>query len=96
MQRRNFIKMKGLGGATVALTNTVASVTKPSEVTIQIDPKPAFELSPYLYMQFMEPLVTTDSSVEAAWDHKTDNWKDTVINVTKKLAPGMMRLGRQF
>ncbi|MEJ7677872.1 MAG: hypothetical protein WKG06_08400 [Segetibacter sp.] len=94
MQRRNFIKITGLGGASFAVTNTVdASVSKPSNATIEIDPKPVFELSPYLYMQFMEPLGTTDSSVEAAWDHKTDNWKDTVINVTKMLAPGMMRWG---
>ncbi len=94
MQRRNFIKITGLGGASLAITNTVvASVSKPSDSTIRIDPKPVFELSPYLYMQFMEPLGTTDSSVEAAWDHKTDNWKDTIINVTKKLGPGMMRWG---
>lgn len=33
-----------------------------------------FELSPYLYMQFVEPLGTTDSSVDAAWDFTTDRW----------------------
>lgn len=92
MHRRNFIKMTGLGSTSLAVTNaTLASVLKPSDATIQIDPKPVFDLSPYLYMQFMEPLGTTDSSVEAAWDHNTDKWKDTIINVTKKLAPGMMR-----
>lgn len=96
MERRNFIKMTGLGSASLAVTNTIASVIKSSDVTIQIDPKPLFDLSPYLYMQFMEPLGTTDSSVEAAWDHKTDNWKDTVINVTKKLSPAMMRWGGNF
>ncbi len=97
MQRRNFIKITGLGGASLAITNTVvSSVSKPSDSTIRIDPKLVFELSPYLYMQFMEPLGTTDSSVEAAWDHKTDNWKDTIINVTKKLSPGMMRWGGNF
>lgn len=94
MQRRDFVKLAGLGGASIAVSNTVAAaVLEPSEATIRIDPKPLFELSPYLYMQFMEPLGTTDSSVEAAWDHKTDNWKDTIIDVTKKLAPGMMRWG---
>ncbi len=96
MHRRNFIKMTGLGCTSVAVTDSVASVLTPSDATIQIDPQPLFELSPYLYMQFMEPLGTTDSSVEAAWDHKTDNWKDTVINVTKKLSPGMMRWGGNF
>lgn len=97
MRRRNFIKMTGLGGASFAVTNiATASVIKPADATIHIDPKPVFELSPYLYMQFMEPLGTTDSSVEAAWDHKTDNWKDTIIDVTKKLSPGMMRWGGNF
>jgi alpha-L-arabinofuranosidase len=71
-------------------------VLKPSDATIEIDSKPLFDLSPHLYMQFMEPLGTTDSSVEAAWNHNTDNWKDTIINVTKELAPGMMRWGGNF
>ena len=39
---------------------------------VLVDPKPLFELSPYLYMQFMEPLGATDGSVEAAWDHLRD------------------------
>ncbi len=39
--------------------------------SISIDPKPLFDISPHLYMQFMEPLGTTDSSVEAAWDYGT-------------------------
>jgi alpha-L-arabinofuranosidase len=94
MQRRNFLKMASLGSASIVLPKSPAvSVSKPSIATIEIDPKPLFELSKHLYMQFMEPLGTTDSSVEAAWDHKTDNWKETVINVTKSLAPGMMRWG---
>ncbi len=97
MQRRNFIKITGLGSASLAISNTEAAVvSKPLIATIHIDPKPVFELSPYLFMQFMEPLGTTDSSVEAAWDHKTDNWKDSVINVTKKLSPAMMRWGGNF
>jgi len=33
---------------------------------IVLDPTPRFEISPHLYMQFMEPLGVTDSSVEAA------------------------------
>jgi hypothetical protein len=33
---------------------------------IVVDPTPRFDLSPYLYMPFMEPLGTTDSSVAAA------------------------------
>jgi alpha-L-arabinofuranosidase len=60
---------------------------------IVVDPKPKFNLSPYLFMQFMEPLGTTDSSVEAAWDFENDCWRDDLIEVTRELAPGMIRLG---
>ena len=81
----------------MALTKTQAAFVKKSSVeTIEIDPNPLFELSKYLYMQFMEPLGTTDSSVEAAWDHGKENWKETVINTTKSLAPTMMRWGGNF
>ena len=41
----------------------------PDGGAITLDPAPLFELSPYLFMQFMEPLGATDGSVEAAWDH---------------------------
>lgn len=49
---------------------------------IVIDPTPTFDLSPDLYMQFMEPLGTTDGSVAAAWDHIRNDWRPDVINVT--------------
>src|SRR5215468_9088926 len=58
---------------------------------IAIDPAPRFPLSPYLYMQFMEPLGATDASVEAAWDHLRDDWREDVLEVTRELAPTMMR-----
>lgn len=97
MQRRNFIKLTGLSSAFAAVGNSVAaSVLPPAQATIEIDPKPVFPLSPHLYMQFMEPLGTTDSSVEAAWDHAREDWKDTIINVTKELSPTMMRWGGNF
>ena len=60
---------------------------------IRIDPKPMYELSPYLFMQFMEPLGTTDSSVEAAWDFQRDQWKPEFIEVIKELSPSMIRWG---
>ena len=63
---------------------------------IRVDPKPLFELSPYLYMQFMEPLGATDGSVEAAWDHLRDDWREDVVEVTRQLAPPMMRWGGIF
>lgn len=61
--------------------------------TIRVDPAPRYELSPWLYMQFMEPLGVTDSSVEAAWDHPHGRWHEFVVEETRKLAPGLMRWG---
>ena len=63
---------------------------------IEIDPKPRFALSPYLYMQFMEPLGTTDGSVAAAWDTARDRWREDVIEVTKSLSPSLIRWGGCF
>lgn len=60
---------------------------------IIIDPKPTFSLSPDLYMQFMEPLGATDGSVEAAWDHMHEDWRKDVVEVTKELAPPLVRFG---
>ncbi|MDQ1468843.1 MAG: alpha-L-arabinofuranosidase, partial [Bryobacterales bacterium] len=58
-----------------------------------IDPKPLFDISPLLYMQFMEPLGTTDSSVEAAWNYDTDDWRQDFVDVVEDLAPGAIRFG---
>ena len=93
MQRRKFIQLSGAGSLLAAVNTSKASVLTPSVATININPTPLFELSPHLYMQFMEPLGTTDSSVEASWDHAKDDWKPTLIDVTKELSPGMMRWG---
>jgi alpha-L-arabinofuranosidase len=60
---------------------------------IVIDPKPLFDISPHLYMQFMEPLGVTDSSVEAAWDYERDDWRKDFVETTRDLEPGMMRFG---
>ena len=101
MQRRAFLKDSSLavaGAVTGALAlPTAASVeTQSKGESISVDPKPQFELSPYLYMQFMEPLGATDGSVEAAWDHLRDQWRDDVVAVTRALAPTMMRWGGIF
>jgi len=61
-----------------------------------IDPKPLFEISPYLYMQFMEPLGITDGSVEAAWDYDVDDWRKDFVDVVKDLSPGALRFGGDF
>jgi alpha-N-arabinofuranosidase len=63
---------------------------------VVVDPTPQFALSPYLYMQFMEPLGTTDGSVAAAWDSLRDRWRPDVIDVTKELAPTLVRWGGCF
>jgi alpha-N-arabinofuranosidase len=47
-------------------------------------------------MQFMEPLGTTDSSVEASWDYGTDNWRKDLVTITRDLAPGVVRFGGNF
>jgi hypothetical protein len=60
---------------------------------IVIDPKPLFDISPYLYMQFMEPLGITDSSVEAAWDYDIDDWRTDFVSTVRDLAPDVIRYG---
>jgi alpha-N-arabinofuranosidase len=64
--------------------------------TIVADPKPLFELSPYLYMPFMEPLGATDGSVEAACNHVRDQWREDFVEITRELGPPMMRCGGIF
>ncbi len=64
--------------------------------TIVIDSTPRFRLSPDLYMQFMEPLGATDGSIEAAWDHLAGDWRADLVEVTKELAPPLIRFGGCF
>ena len=66
-------------------------INQNTPLTVDIQPK--FSLSPYLYMQFMEPLGTTDGSVEAAWNFLRDEWREDLIEVTKELAPTLIRWG---
>ncbi|MHA6691367.1 hypothetical protein [Devosia sp. A449] len=61
--------------------------------TIKVDVSPRHEISPRLYMQFMEPLGTTDSSVEACWDILEDKWRDDFVAVVRDLAPSSIRWG---
>lgn len=56
-----------------------------------VDPQPRFDLSPYMFMQFMEPLGLSDGSVEAGWNFLEDSWQESLINITKELAPPMIR-----
>jgi len=65
-----------------------------TELKIKQDMK--HEVSPYLYMQFMEPLGVCDTSVDAAWNFKKDDWHEKVIEKTRELAPTMIRWGGCF
>ena len=103
MNRREFLLKSG-SAAVVALTaaqlNAMARAQAAdglaSGATIVLDPKPLFEISPHLYMQFMEPLGVTDSSVEAAWDYSRDDWRQDFVETTRELSPGMLRFGGLF
>jgi hypothetical protein len=90
MERRQFLRRAGVAAASSALLSAADGDT------ITIDPKPLFEISPWLYMQFMEPLGATDSSVEAAWDYDADDWRKDFVDATRDLAPGAMRFGGLF
>ena len=100
MNRRTFLnKSTVLGG--VVLSKSILLSAAESQVKgalasgtgVVIDPKTLFDISPHLYMQFMEPLGVTDSSVEAAWDYNRDDWRKDFIETSIDLAPGMIRFG---
>lgn len=103
MTRRNFLK-NTVGAATITaagsqfaqLANAQAAEADIANDSIVVDPKPLFDISPRLYMQFMEPLGVTDSSVEAAWDYNRDEWRRDFVDTTKDLAPGVLRYGGLF
>ncbi|MGA2496970.1 MAG: alpha-L-arabinofuranosidase [Tepidisphaeraceae bacterium] len=94
------LSRRGLGkvvaGAAAAAASVRVLAAEDVSPLLSVDPAPRFELSPYLYMQFMEPLGTTDSSVEASWDHLHDRWRPDLVEVTRELAPPMMRWGGIF
>lgn len=83
MNRRELLR-----SAVVALP---AGAQTPSSLVV--DPRPRFDISPWLYMQFMEPLGVTDGSVEASWDYDRDDWRKDFVDTVKDLAPGSMRFG---
>ena len=86
LARRDFLLQ------TAALATSQSAVAADAR-TIVVNPKPLFDISPLLYMQFMEPLGTTDGSVEAAWNYDTDDWRKDFVDVVADLAPGAMRFG---
>ena len=60
---------------------------------ILIDTTPGQKRSPRLFMQFMEPLGTTDPSVEAGWNFQRQQWKTDFLETVRDLAPGCIRWG---
>lgn len=111
MDRRTFVRVIGAGAGALAFGDAQAAGTlDPSTPgpgdrpgvrpkgnrTLAVDPRPLFELSPYLYMQFMEPLGSTDGSVEASWDYDIDDWRRDLVEVTRDLAPEVIRWGGLF
>ncbi|HEV2207412.1 MAG TPA: hypothetical protein VG167_01470, partial [Verrucomicrobiae bacterium] len=97
MSRRQALGL--LTATTAELAAGSSLVVSGQETTLKIltvIPTPQFELSPYLYLQFMEPLGATDGSVEAAWDHLRDRWRPDLVSVTRELAPTMLRWGGIF
>src|SRR6266511_4070283 len=99
MKRRTFLRNSALMAAGAAVAGKLKAAGAQSQAArasggaIVVDPKPLFDISPHLYMQFMEPLGVTDSSVEAAWDYGRDDWRKDFIDTTRDRAPGMMRFG---
>lgn len=63
---------------------------------IQIDAAPKHTISPYLFMQFAEPLGTADASVDAGWDFLENQWHPKLISKIRELGPGMIRWGGCF
>ncbi len=100
--RRDFLRRTGMSlGLTASLAMTQPRARSqadagPGDAVLAVDPRPLFDLSPWLYMQFMEPLGTTDGSVEASWNHMQHKWRPDLVAATQELAPPMMRWGGLF
>jgi alpha-L-arabinofuranosidase len=88
--------LRSVGTASTAAMLRAGGGQAGSNTIILVDPTPLFPISPHLYMQFMEPLGTTDGSVEAAWDYTIDDWRKDFIDTVSDLSPGLMRFGGNF
>ncbi len=65
-------------------------------IILKIDLEKKHKISPYLYMQFMEPLGVADSSVDAGWDFYENRWQPMLMERVNELAPTMVRWGGCF
>ena len=77
--RHDWLRKTGSLSATAALYPSVGQSANAADIVV--DPKPLFPISPLLYMQFMEPLGVTDSSVEASWDYRGDAWRKDFVEL---------------
>lgn len=64
--------------------------------TLTLSTQQKHAISPYLYMQFMEPLGVCDSSMDAAWDFIEGCWYPQLIDRVRELSPTMVRFGGCF
>lgn len=86
------LSRRALAGTGVAL----ATHAHAGQGLLRVDPTPRFALSPWLRLQFMEPLGSTDASVEASWDHDANDWRPDFVEAMRDLAPGALRWGGLF
>jgi len=70
--------------------------TEEKSMEIKLSTKAKHTISPYLYMQFLEPLSNADTSVDAGWDYVNDCWQPKLVDKIKQLAPTMIRFGGCF
>ena len=49
-------------------------------IELKVSTAPKHSISPYLYMQFMEPLGMFDGSMDAGWDFWNNQWKPFLID----------------
>lgn len=80
------------GGYIIGRMNTAGGTT----MKLDLKTQKKHTISPYLYMQFAEPLGTADSSVDAGWDYLHDCWQPKLLDKVKELAPTMIRWGGCF
>ena len=95
--RRKFLRNCAFASAAAAMACSSGRRPKGDQIgSLVVDPRPLFDISPYLYMQFMEPLGVTDSSVDACWDWNRDDWRMDFVELVRDLAPDVIRWGGSF
>jgi len=99
--RRKFLKTGAVvsTGSIMAGSSLISCRVNTSETKqgiLRIDPIPRNDIAPTLFMQFLEPLGTTEPAIEAAWDYGRDDWREDVVGCVAGLSPGMIRWGGNY